>query len=572
MQLIKQNFLRKVVFLIVVLGTVCTNVFAQTTYQSPKDRHGVIFSFTLNMGKATLTGWRNSELVTNAEGIEEYRTFVDADGYLEIPRFVIDEQTNASYLVEKVGIPVRTEGEREGNRFERLMFTPNSEALLTEGCFENAQKLIDVDLTNYQGTTIPAKSFNNVSNLATVIFNRNLTSIGVNAFSGCSKLMRVDLSSTSVTTLGDRAFEGCIVATSVLLPSSLQTLGIQTFSGLYALENLNLSVTQVTSIPEQCFQYCSSLESISLHPSTTHIKSSAFNMAAITSITIPATVVEIGNAAFKDCGFLKSVTFLGTTPPTVIASSFQNTASFPFYYVPVDCSAVYKQRFTNASARTGSGTANFVSTYVRERLQMSRYGYTTYYLENENFRVPSGALAYAILGSESRSDGKNYAVKQTFQPGDAVPARTGFVLEALNGKSQEIVYEAAVSTGEVALTGASLMKASVQSQTYSGQSGKYYVLSPNPTDDTEIGFFYQKGTAGQSMTLKSRQAGLFIPAGMVAGSKVFTFGLEDETTGITSVTDQRQEQVVDIYDLQGRKVTNPKQGIYIINGKKTVIK
>ena len=45
---------------------------------------------------------------------------------------------------------------------------------------------------------------------------------------------------------------------------------------------------------------------------------------------------------------------------------------------------------------------------------------------------------------------------------------------------------------------------------------------------------------------------------------------EDETT--TGIEESIKESVTSYYDLQGRKVVNPKAGIYIINGKKTVIK
>ena len=37
-------------------------------------------------------------------------------------------------------------------------------------------------------------------------------------------------------------------------------------------------------------------------------------------------------------------------------------------------------------------------------------------------------------------------------------------------------------------------------------------------------------------------------------------------------TDDGQQPTESIYDLQGRRVENPSKGIYIVNGKKTVIK
>lgn len=42
-------------------------------------------------------------------------------------------------------------------------------------------------------------------------------------------------------------------------------------------------------------------------------------------------------------------------------------------------------------------------------------------------------------------------------------------------------------------------------------------------------------------------------------------------TAIEEITDNRVKST-DIYDLQGRKVENPSKGIYIINGKKVLVK
>ena len=48
-------------------------------------------------------------------------------------------------------------------------------------------------------------------------------------------------------------------------------------------------------------------------------------------------------------------------------------------------------------------------------------------------------------------------------------------------------------------------------------------------------------------------------------------GEEDETTGIND-TQLAQDKQQTVYDLQGRPVENPTKGIYIVNGKKTLIK
>ena len=56
-----------------------------------------------------------------------------------------------------------------------------------------------------------------------------------------------------------------------------------------------------------------------------------------------------------------------------------------------------------------------------------------------------------------------------------------------------------------------------------------------------------------------------------AGSRTF-LGLGDETTGISNLTPALSEGEGAVYDLQGRKVAQPTKGLYIVNGRKVVLK
>ena len=66
-------------------------------------------------------------------------------------------------------------------------------------------------------------------------------------------------------------------------------------------------------------------------------------------------------------------------------------------------------------------------------------------------------------------------------------------------------------------------------------------------------------------------------AQQAAKSVTFSFDAEDVDTPDTPTDIQEDALPEDIagqpvYDLQGRKVVNPSNGIYIVNGKKLVIK
>lgn len=56
------------------------------------------------------------------------------------------------------------------------------------------------------------------------------------------------------------------------------------------------------------------------------------------------------------------------------------------------------------------------------------------------------------------------------------------------------------------------------------------------------------------------------------GWKDFVFIEEGTPTGITSVTLDKETPNVPIYDLNGRRLTEPQKGINIIGGKKVFVK
>ena len=92
--------------------------------------------------------------------------------------------------------------------------------------------------------------------------------------------------------------------------------------------------------------------------------------------------------------------------------------------------------------------------------------------------------------------------------------------------------------------------------------GNVRVFALNPNTE-KLGFYkWKKGLKGNKVFLYIDNSG--------SSSKecVVDFG---ESTGIESVVKAESNDNT-IYDLQGRKVTRPFNGIFIINGKKVVIK
>ena len=103
-------------------------------------------------------------------------------------------------------------------------------------------------------------------------------------------------------------------------------------------------------------------------------------------------------------------------------------------------------------------------------------------------------------------------------------------------------------------------------------AGTYSAIAAVPTDSYIIGIkngesaFYK---VNSDVSLKPFRAYFTVAAG--AGARI-SLNFDDETTGIKNLTPAIPEGEGVVYDLQGRKVTQPTKGLYIVNGKKVMVK
>ena len=98
--------------------------------------------------------------------------------------------------------------------------------------------------------SIGFNAFGDCSSLTSVTIGDGVTTIGVSAFGDCSSLISVTIGN-SVTTIGGYAFYGCRSLTSVTIPNSVRTIGKKAFSGCK-------NVKQITSeavTPPNCALY-----------------------------------------------------------------------------------------------------------------------------------------------------------------------------------------------------------------------------------------------------------------------------------------------------------------------------
>ena len=157
--------------------------------------------------------------------------------------------------------------------------------------------------------------------------------------------------------------------------------------------------------------------------------------------------------------------------------------------------------------------------------------------------------------------------------------------EYVNAKANETNELAKASSDEN-----HLVATPAEAQTVTAETGcKLYRLTyKNATNKERLGFYLSVDKANNSSdgtSLKATPGKAYLKVSeneakdpsSAALARSFVFGGGNETTGIEGITImgtdvQRHNTLEGIFDLQGRKISNPTKGIYIKNNKKVVIK
>lgn len=199
----------------------------------------------------------------------------------------------------------------------------------------------------------------------------------------------------------------------------------------------------------------------------------------------------------------------------------------------------------------GYRVKDFTLTRLAVTATVSSANYATYCSPYAlNFDGITGLTAYRAYKSGD-------VVK--FDAVTEVPAREGLLLRG-TGTYNVPIIESASAIGNV-FVGA-LKETTIP---YAVESDAIYVLK-NGTSG--VGFY--KTT--KAFTVRANSA--YLPASIAAGvSSAREFiGFDDETNGISNVRLTDGETAAEVYDLQGRRISQPTKGLYIVNGKKVIIK
>ena len=212
----------------------------------------------------------------------------------------------------------------------------------------------------------------------------------------------------------------------------------------------------------------------------------------------------------------------------------------------------------NEKGTTGWSEPTYFTTGID--VSVSAVGYATLYYGNMNLVVPEGVEASAIT-VESGSMNKS----SVYAAGDIIPQGTGVLLQAPQGS-----YVFGVTSEEGTAPTANMLRGSDEAEETTG-GDIYLMLSLNAKSDPESVGFYYGAENGAAFTNGAHKAYLALPAEQAAGARYVWFGT---TTGVSGI-ETAENNATDVYTVTGvhvNRISDLSKGIYIVGGKKVIVK
>ena len=305
--------------------------------------------------------------------------------------------------------------------------------------------------------------------------------------------------------------------TSVVIEEGVTTIGKCAFFDCYNLASVSIPAS-VTSIGASAFSNCGKTATtltvtIADGSALTTIGSGAFGKTKLTSITLPASVTSIEDYAFYDCSNLATIT-LNSNPYITDNDVFPAGATVTM----------------NLTANSADGAY-----------------WTTFYQENYRFQADANTQVFKVT---------LYVDQLTMHEvaNGIVDKNTAVVLKSTGNPVMTLTTSASSNTDDNNLVG-------VNDPAGKTSDGTMYVLN---NGSNGVGFYKLKsgsklGVGKAYLTYDGALAPEFLGFG--------------ETTSIESLANGQEPTANGpYYDLQGRRVAQPTKGLYIVNGKKVVIK
>lgn len=257
-----------------------------------------------------------------------------------------------------------------------------------------------VEPLNNFNATIVSNEWDETTGKGIIIFDKDITLFGDQAFFGCANLTSIIIPD-SVTSFGQVVFYNCTNLKSVTIPKGITSFDTPVFNNCSSLKEVyykgdlsawckisfnnayensnplyygaklfinNMEMSEITipsditEIKSYAFIGCSSLTSVTIPDTVTLIGDYSFSMCSnLISITIPNSVASIGAYAFSSCSSLKNITIPNRIK--VIGNyTFNYCSSLKSIIIPDSVTSVGNNAFRMCSSLTSVTIGNGVTS------------------------------------------------------------------------------------------------------------------------------------------------------------------------------------------------------------------
>ena len=294
-----------------------------------------------------------------------------------------------------------------------------------------------------------------------------------------------------------------------------------------------------------------------------------YNNSTLTEVTIPAGITAIKDAAFAGCTALNKVTFENAEPVAVEGDPFVGvTKNMCAVYGPSNVVKTYREsnpiwnEFIFATPISATKKfVSFCSDVPFTTRQFTGKGWDTpvyfmYWINKSNNNDPSSLKLTSTRDSEK----------------SVIPAGFGLVLKTTSEGGSGYIFMPPVGASEKAnlIADNNLLKGCtvvtpMDPIIEANPDYRYYGLQDNK---------FKRIKLGNGNSTNAGRAYLELPESLFNGEAKSVISIEDDVTDGIVLIDNGQLTMDndDVYDIQGRKVERTSKGIYIVNGKKVVMK
>lgn len=577
----------------------CTNLatvhnFSELTLEAGSEEHGSVALYANNIINAPNGSIEGDFVFAKTGGVNTLIMYLGNDTELTLPQ---------SYNGEEYAVG---EGVFAGNADIESISIPAAVTAIGNEAFNGCTSLAELRIEDGEETlTLGYNAYNETEDgkglfadcpLVTLYLGRNLEypeqgCYGYSPLKNKETLTNVTIGEY-VTHINSSLLCFSTNLTHLVIPGNVKNIGTHAFGACYKLTDLTIG-EGVETLGNDAFNSCTSL----------------------VNVTIPASVTSIGDAAFIYCLKLADITSLATTPATVGNNTFYHIATGATLYVPRDCRAAYAatqwsqisnivelafnviykvdgtvyatERFDYGAPVTPIADpelqgyifiewegvpdymprhdveVNAVVEQIAAFISIKEHGNTTYCSQYAlDFSEVDGLKAYTATGYNTETGLITMTRIKTSKAG------VGLYLVGEPSTTFIVPYIERSNDNSLNMLVGVLQKTTVNGYSDDGVYANYRYVKAN--GETEYKF--HKSADGSYCS--AGKAYLQIPVAWFNGMASETVGIRFDENGLTDideVTDANVEETI-VYDLSGRAVENPTKGIYIVNGKKILVK